>query len=313
MDNMKIFNLTHADLDGITCAIILKKIAQESRADFSYQTLTYKEIHNDLPVYIDNSVQMFDKVFLTDVSVAEDSLATKKIREYNNIFVIDHHISSKHLVDCSRARINTTENCCASQMVYDMYKDKFTTLKTKNFEKLVFLTDWYDTWKFNTCSHKKGECFCDMARSLNYLFDFYGYAKFLLEFQEGLRPLNDIEKKYLKGRFTELGEFIKNDTPIEFCYKKVIFTVCKYNLVNEVAHYYLKHNKNTKVVVVANTTGNSLSFRSQDNDINLGDVVQEIANSWGFSGGGHKLAAGCLTDGSPDTIEKIIKQLLEKI
>ncbi|MBC7196849.1 MAG: phosphoesterase, partial [Deferribacterales bacterium] len=82
-----ILHVTHNDLDGAGCAVLIKKYLDV--ADTVY--LNYDEIDN----YLIKNYNNFNKIIITDLSPTIET--AKFLTNYVELFFIDHHKTSEGL------------------------------------------------------------------------------------------------------------------------------------------------------------------------------------------------------------------------
>jgi hypothetical protein len=265
----KILHITHNDLDGAGCGIIIKKIY--NNADIMY--LDYKEVDN----FIIENYKDYHRVIITDVTPSKDTieLLTNKV----NLLVIDHHKTSTHLLNKNYAIIDM--NKCATLLTYEwaLTIDK----KVEIYSQFVKLVNDYDLWKNEFAK----------SRDLNILFTTLGLEKFTarflnngsIEFDKCEATLIEVEKESLNIAFEEalINHRVYNDRWNNiFC---LTFTE-RYN--SEIGDFLL-HKVNVDYILMINAKKSKVSLRSKGNF-----DVSEIAVK--FGGGGHKNAAGFTLD-----------------
>lgn len=265
----KILHITHNDLDGAGCGIIVKKIYRDAEV----KHLDYKEVDN----FIIENYRDYNRVIITDVTPSKDTI--ELLSNEVTLLVIDHHKTSTHLLNKDYAIIDI--NKCATLLTYEwaLTIDK----KIEIYEQFVKLVNDYDLWKNEFAE----------SRDLNILFTTLGLEKFTerflnngsIEFDKCEKVLIDVEKESLNISFEEalINHRIYNDRWNNvFC---LTFTE-RYN--SEIGDFLLQ-KLNVDYILMINAKKSKVSLRSKENF-----DVSEIALK--FGGGGHKNAAGFTLD-----------------
>lgn len=261
----KILHITHNDLDGAGCGIIVKNIY--NNADIIH--LDYKEVDD----YILKNYSNYNEIIITDVSPKKDTI--EMLSNKVKLLVIDHHKTSTHLLNKDYAIIDI--NKCATLLTYEwaLTIDK----KVEIYEQFVKLVNDYDLWKNEFTK----------SRDLNILFTTMGLNKFTerflnnssVNFDDCEELLINVEREKLNTAFEEalVNHHIYEDRwNNKFC---LTFTE-HYN--SEIGDFLL-HKLNVNYVLMINAKKNKVSLRSKESF-----DVSEIALK--FGGGGHKNAAG---------------------
>jgi oligoribonuclease NrnB/cAMP/cGMP phosphodiesterase (DHH superfamily) len=277
----KILHVTHNDLDGAGCGIIVKKIYQNASVHY----LDYKDVDD----FILNNYSHYDRLIITDVTPKKETI--ENILNRIQLLVIDHHKTSTHLFNKDYAIIDM--NKCATFLTYEWSYDIDKTVES--YFPFVKLVNDYDLWKNEY----------EASRDLNILFTTLGLEKFVerftnnpsTNFDKCEQLLIDVEKENLNTAFKEALDnhrIYKDKWGNSFC---LTFTE-RYN--SEIGDYLLQ-KLNIEYVLMINAKKNKVSLRSKDNF-----DVSEIALK--FGGGGHKNAAGFKLD-MFDSVEAVFKKI----
>ena len=277
---------THHDLDGVTCAILLKKVFP----NIEIVKNTYATINNNFLKHIHYSKKKYDKIFIADISLNEDIHIQELIHKNNKIITfIDHHPLryNFHITDTYH-NLNKSGSLLTLEYLIKKYNFEFS----KEIKKLVVYANDYDLWK-----HKYV-----LSKVINRLFYFYAFDKFFKRFQNGFNGLSSEELDYIKKNHAYIQKKL-----IETEYSKVsdnVIFVTASEFIDELAEHYYQNIKGVDTVFVLNTKNNNLSIRGTHPAIHYGQFAEL------FGGGGHEKASGIKTTGYAQ-IEKIINDFLE--
>ena len=274
---------THIDLDGYGCAVVFKSV---------YPNIDICHVNYNFFNILENRKKIleYEEVYITDISVSVehakllDRLLKSESNNLSKIVLIDHHESSYNsLLPLKLDWINIDQSKCGTKLSYDYFTK--LGINISHLSYFVDLVNDYDLWL-----HKN-----KASTSLQFLWSSYDKSKFVDRFVEadysdnGNFLLNDDEIRMIDEQLLEL------DNSIEICETTLeIHTDCngnKFGYIPVAKRYIslavsrvLDNHPNLTYIVVYNSYGNSLSFRSKYYPVN------KIAELLG--GGGHKLAAG---------------------
>ena len=265
----RILHITHNDLDGAGCSIIVKNI-------YDYVDTYYLD-YKDVDSFILENMYKYKEVIVTDVTPKKDII--EEVCRSVKLLIIDHHKTNTHLQNKSYTIYNTNKS--ATNLTYEWG----LTLKDniREYEPLVKLINDYDLW----LSEFKE------SKDLNILFTSLGINKFVrrflknanVNFTECEKLIIDLENENLHLAFDEAlrdHRIFKDRWDNPFC-----LTIAeKYN--SEIGDYLL-NKLDVKYVLMVNSKKNKISLRSKGNF-----DVSNIATH--FGGGGHKNAAGFRID-----------------
>jgi len=303
-----IINLTHYDLDGVTCSIVLHNTIGLNQ---NY-CIGYSKIDEYLDIIDEHCVRnFFDTIYITDLKFEEYQLA--KLQEislkHNSKFIfIDHHqysftpskYKSKNLT------ILVNEGYSASTLTY-LYLRKFKDITIKDdLNRFLKAVNSYDLWQDDNKDFRVGFVY-------NELFWDYGKEHFYSKFKEsfGIRA-NDKEryKKILEKKNEAMDKIKKsgklfsigsNDMLLIFTDKFMNFVTLDfpdyktYVIVNSTGRISVRLNKNLKSQEEAHKM-----FISKIKDIESTKTV-----------GGHTRAFGItLKDNNPSTLVQFTKKMM---
>jgi len=114
--NIRVKVFTHNDLDGVSCALALKRCYDLKRINFDFTFMSYNDI-SSLKTFIDinneDGIKKYDYVFITDINIASDNFhdyiqnplrvfnaklndpARQNTSLFKKMFIIDHHKDSE--------------------------------------------------------------------------------------------------------------------------------------------------------------------------------------------------------------------------
>lgn len=270
----KVINLTHYDLDGIVCYILLKNIFDIDR----YYTCGYGKLSNRLDQIKSNYAN--ENIIVSDFSLTKDQYELLEKLDKNLIF-IDHHDSS--ILELSDKKINgiININYSASALVFHYFKNRFKKLsKYKGLKDLVYYTNFYDTWKTDTKEFNIGY-------QLNEILNMVGWNRFVEIYYNGFYGIHNSVKSEIKNRISDRAKLIKSGSKYIFDDKDAILLI--YNdaekIINDTTLVY-----DFKYYFVVSTELNKVSIRLKENNIALlmQRLFKDDDNVYNF--GGHKHA-----------------------
>ena len=194
---------THTDMDGYSCAVILK-LYLESQYQIDVEYLDYTDL--DCPkLTFKNDIELYDHIFITDLNFKSLDMIERlfgieignKYQDTVNIKIhyIDHHNLDASLMEIfTLAGINfyhSTEDCATKLLRLYLLKlnkqkvlelDEYNNNKNHVINEFVDSVDAYDTWKWKNsyCSKR----IITLAEQLSMLFTYWTgtlFDKIMLE------------------------------------------------------------------------------------------------------------------------------------
>lgn len=332
---MKLFHLSHTDLDGYSCQLIIKEYFKEGfyfNANYGLEVkLSLKKILEDIEKFKDEEILFF----ITDLNltVGEARDLNKSINELNSngynikLQLLDHHgTGSKSAEEFEWYFLDTSR--CAAKIVYDYMNKTYNGFEPQIdswLKPLVDAVNAIDIWVDKEVKNFEfGKVLLSMVSQVreinNVLFpdlnrDFRIYllkesAKYLnLEFGN-IKLDNDIHS--IKKRFLMQNG---NDDTIDNLSAKYLVS-CLDNLKEKLTVTYKGHkglltytlgsisipanaflvaNNDYDFFIDISKKGNA-SFRA-DGKVDVSYIAQALAN-----GGGHPNASGCKFEDFKETI-----------
>ena len=122
----KIAVISHADLDGIASAILIKEILKQKKLKIN--SISFIEYGKGMFEKTEkNFKKQINKIIISDINVDADSEGFYNLKEKYDLFVIDHHPSELK----SNNLIKTKTEDCATFAIYNLGKEKFDLTKWK--------------------------------------------------------------------------------------------------------------------------------------------------------------------------------------
>ena len=263
----KIINVTHKDLDGIVCAILLNNFCYAKDIDFEYVPSTYRNVDKMFSESIKENCQ----IFITDISLVNES-NFPELSEMSNIHFIDHH--PRDAKSAIKKQYHGIDKGAGCKMVFDYIEKTYNYKFDKHLRRLMLIANDYDLWIHDY----------KISKLMNRLFYYHGVDKFFLRFASGFNgKWTEEEKTFFVAKAAEIQE-IKDNLMIKKISDSVRLTVVSKE-VDEMAEY-VQQKENAKYVFIYNDFLKSVSVRATaDAEVHLGNFVKE------FGGGGHEKAA----------------------
>lgn len=281
--------ITHNDLDGAGCAILLKLACLDS-LDIIYVS-NPSEATNIL-----KTPRGYDTIYVADMSFDPDELSYSTL---SKVKLYDHHPTAER---CARYGIVDTSGVESGTSL--LYK----SFPCKSAVTFVDLVRKYDTWIWEKENNK-------LPYYLNTLFQLYGMEKFVEVFtsklrQDTLTEINilTVEEAFLVAEYElfkerEMNNATKNVHIVETSDYKFALFFGNYDFSN-FAIILKKQYPDVDFVMQINPNTGAVSVRTDKTYIDLGTLMHNK-----FSGGGHRMAAGGKIDFMDSIIETAVQQL----
>jgi len=259
----KILNITHVDLDGCGCSIVLGNVFK----NITYVFSSFYNIDEKLEII---NYDEYDYVILTDIHPTEK----KYLNISDKIILIDHHPSDLNNPKKLKFVVSDKDVCATILVKY--FIEKMYDIKLSHLDNLTKLINDYDMWHLKYPKSKQmNDLMFYKYRPSKFRNKFMnGRVEFIKEEIEFLKLLNEKFKK----TYNEM-EVIEFDT-INAC---VIF---ESDFINEIADKLIKE-ENYGLVVIKHPQKGRCSLRTGSDDVDIGQVLSDFG--WG---GGHPKSAG---------------------
>lgn len=275
-ENLKVLNITHFDLDGVSSAIVLHNYFKDVKS----VPLGYNRLDSTIAkVGVDPNYSGFDAIITTDLNLKQhhvDHLSSQGIPYIH----LDHHQDTDGVHNGKNIIVDTTK---AGAMVTRDFVQDVLGGDMSHLEDLIKYTDDYDRWVHAL----------QWSKPLNYLFDMHGFGGFLNRFKGGFKPeeLTKGEKRYLIDKETAINEYwtaVKETMILSDSTKSaIIFTDPAF--VNEMCDRTLRGYQNEPPVAefcfAINTRSWKVHLRISPEDFNVGKFLVGLD-----IGGGHSKA-----------------------
>jgi oligoribonuclease NrnB/cAMP/cGMP phosphodiesterase (DHH superfamily) len=257
--------LTHHDLDGAGCAMLL-------RATFGKQIAAIKSTgyHKIVPV---SSRFKVKNLFITDISLNQEQIDhIDSIMD--NVILIDHHESSLLYTYPEHWKVMINMKACGTKLTY-LFLKALGGFYNGNVADFVEIVNDFDMWILEI----------DESKLMNNLFwdmNFFGFINALKEFEISEEMLNKGQalQDVKDAEIAEFHNYLIDDK---------IRVVVADDHISDISLFYT--NEEHFVII---RKGGCLSFRSS---LDMGPFFEEL-NKEGVSGGGHKHAGGAELKGT---------------
>ena len=325
---MKIANITHSDLDGTLCSLVLQNYYGVDNVDITY--VGYHNVNTSVMEALNKGI--YDKVYITDISISREVAEEIEKGFKEKVVLLDHHCNEKtlflneytwaHIQENDETDLLKTSGCWMTYLyimdnVVDTYESEWCErIYNPVLADIVDLGRYYDTWLWETLPNKRPN-----SDKLNTLLYEYGFKRFM---EECNRQIDVYESTYIGNSFDFGGingillELYENkvNSYIKSASKRVfpmrfdglflgVFYGTQYT--NKVCHALQDMFPRYDAIICVNMEG-STSIRTNKPNVNVNDLAIRIASINGFSGGGHKSASGISID--PSFRADYIKRLL---
>lgn len=264
-----ILHITHNDMDGAGCAILIKKCFDKVHTAY----LNYHEVDE----YLQENYKMYDKVIITDVSASIGVI--EKLKNKCNLTLIDHHKTSENLkkFDFTIHEMDRS----ATKLTYEWLVNAGHDIK--DYEGMVECINDYDIWLMQRAD----------SLTMNILFTLIGIGRFVNRFIDNPSDIftaqeamylsieKESQEKYIL-QASNSASFFRDNQGREAA---VLFAE-RYN--SELGNH-LVVVENLDYVIIINAQKEKISLRSRK-DVDISEIA--VANG----GGGHKNASGFSTE-----------------
>ncbi|GAB7141151.1 hypothetical protein RsTz2092_11140 [Deferribacterales bacterium RsTz2092] len=264
-----ILHISHNDLDGVGCGILVKKA-------FGTNISTMYVTHSDTEDALKGDMSKYATVIITDLSLPAAHI--EAIAGERELIFIDHHKSSEALAKHSFATHSIKE--CATLLTYHKLTEMGYDVSA--YEDFAYCVNDFDLWLLKR----------DDSLRMNMLFSIYGLSRFEKRFlNEPYAGFTGAEVMLMsfedERRRNYIHNAVKNIARHTDKQGRNFAVVFAESFTSELGNYVLENNSEFDYVVIINAQRQRLSIRSKK-DV---DVSVIAVNN---GGGGHKNAAGFL-------------------
>jgi len=294
---MLIKNITHSDMDGVGCSIIINKLFHDVMGfdELQISKTSYGDLFQNILNFV-SYPQEETILIISDLNVETHIL--KKILDISHIkrlIYIDHHersddrkgLEGLKLLYSSKFTYKWQKGFSATKTAYE-YAKSLGLEPTKEFDKLVNIIDVYDEWRKDDSKFNEG-------LSLNEIYWDGGFEEFYKQFYNGLIWTPEM-KEFVKSRVNEQNEYFDEASDyiheIEFGKHKVLISVNPKGKYNNL--YTLRYDADLFVLFDYESKAlKKFSLRSTNSYYDCNYITTEVSKCFkGSKGGGHKGASG---------------------
>lgn len=284
---------THADLDGVGCAVVAAHLFPKHERDVRY--CYHKGSH-----VIDTEVVSFldsigedgkglpegeHEILITDI--APNPEICERLNNLNGVFrrlaIFDHHKSTLETSKKYLWFLHSENQACATRMLYELS----VSTHVPRLNDFVYAVDAWDRWVLNSKHRKRGE-------RLNRLYRMLGFKAFLKYFQScpdadistWLKELAGILESRLESSVNETVARQNVQRRADAQGRNYVVLIGNPEYTSELGHAILEEFPDVAYAVMVLPGINIVSMRAREGGVD----VEEIAKR--FGGGGHKGAAG---------------------
>lgn len=291
--NFEILVITHADLDGAGCAIVLKTAYEGNKKVFVQQASDYPTA--DKLVREGLSEEHWDLIYITDLSVSKETAEYIEEHDKHRVILIDHHPDKNSLNEYDWCYINESNDedpytPSGTSLVFDYVKHMYTDIP-KSMDKLVELVRQYDTWAWK--NHFNNE----EPKTFNSYLTIVGFKDFVKTMCERVYDedlLNETDRTVLYYKEKEIETYIKSRSKTvevrEIDGMNIGFVFAEKHL-SELGNYIVENDESIDCIIMFNMARGTVSIRSIVRENGSFINCTKLAKSW-FNGGGHKLSGG---------------------
>lgn len=333
----KVVILTHGDADGLVAATIVRLFEETQDRNKTFLIMSSMDVtltQTDKTLnYICNytSLGKRDKVYILDRPLPSIEWLKMRYLSYTNVISIDHHLTNHPSLYenedcCKNIQFSWDDKVSAAYLALEWFKplveqgEKFKRLYEK-LKPLTLATSSWDTFHWKTLGSSQEDILLKKrALAINSAEKILGSEAFyrFVYTRANIEKYTEEVFKY----FFLLDEAynLKMDSLYDFTRRGITnfnFKNYKFGIVYGVDGDYqsliadrifMDKKMDYDIVAFINIYG-TVSFRSK-NDIDVSEIAKKLGEIIGFSGGGHKNAAGCRIY-DRDEIKKKIMETFE--
>jgi len=305
-----VLSLSHIDLDGISCQIVLRNLY----GDIRRMNTTYGKINEYLNIIEDYISRIEpDEVFITDLAFKLDQIerlneiASKN--ENTNFTFIDHHPFGEEYKHLNRDnfKIIITDKASATKLTYFYLKKRYPEIENKELSKYVDYVNAYDIWLKDEKEFKVGFVY-------NELFWSYKIEYFWSIFKDNYKLRNKDKEKYkdILSKKNKLFNKLENSGRVmKFSNRILLIFLDDYQ-----SFVTIDYPDFLFYVIVRSTGGISVRLNEEITNYNIKDnIVQKILKlPYIEEAGGHEGAFGIsVIDSNPHILVEFSKILVQYI
>ncbi len=280
---MQILHISHNDLDGLGCGVLIKKFMP---GNIKTAYLGY----DDIDSYIEENYHYYDKIIITDVS--PDYGIVEMLAGEKDVLIIDHHASSEALKDFHFTHHNITK--CATLLTYEYLIEN--GYKAEEYEEFAKCVNDVDMWYLKRSDSLK----------MSLLFNLLGISRMEDRFlNNAYKGFTDTEKLLIvleeERRNSYIKKAMRNLNIMKDKEGRSFAAVFAESYASELGNHIISEDIADYVILI-NAQNKKVSLRSR-RDVD----IRHIAENNG--GGGHKNAAGCPIKEETFDLENILTNM----
>lgn len=278
---MQTLHISHNDLDGLGCGVLIKKFMH---GNIKTVYLGY----DDIDQYIEDKYHYYDRIIITDVSPQYGTV--EMLAGEKDVLIIDHHASSDSLKDFHFTHHDITK--CATMLTYEyLLQEGFKAEEYEEFARCINDIDmWFlkreDSLKMSVLFNLMGITRMEERFLSTPYTTFTDTEKLLITLEEERRD------NYIKKAMRNI-ETIKDKEGLTFT---VVFAE---SYASELGNYIISEDISDYVILV-NAQSKKISLRSRK-DIDIRHIAERNG------GGGHKNAAAFSIKKETFDIDNLLK------
>lgn len=285
---MKIKNITHTDLDGVSCPIVLS-FAGEVDAIYC----NYDDVDAYVSTFLDDKeYTKYDKIIISDIHPCYE--ICKRIEEIDNecpglFMLLDHHVIDQRIIDMGWVTCRITDDngvlTSGTMLVYEYFKD---TINNEQIGEYAQLVNSYDNYLFVKTS--------DMTpKHLRDIFSMYGRDKYtdhvisILSFRGVDYIIGQVEEGILdvvQNMITDYAKRKHSEMNVVNFEGYNVGVIYGDSHISEVCNIICEKESTIDICIMVNMGAETISARSVKN-IDIGKLLIK------YGGGGRVNTGGC--------------------
>lgn len=309
---MRIKLFTHTDLDGVSCAVVLKYIMSAAEVDVSY--CDYNDINETVEKFINNQAVEYDRVFITDISVNHKVAAL--LNNLPSVSLFDHHATAEWLgkqygwaVVRMKYSDQDGEPTCGTSLLYDYLLSINPDCGNVYLGQYVNFVRMWDTWKWaeNESKFRMSEHLSILCSLREHDTFVEGMIATLNQCADDVFQLCDYDMTSIFNEINRRDDYVdsisESAVVLSDCMRGYSF-VCAFadEYTSIIGNRLLKNNPGCMYAAIISLQYRTISFRTLSDNFN---TAVELAKPLG--GGGHPKASGCPL---PVSIRDVMKFIL---
>ncbi len=280
---MRTLHISHNDLDGVGCGILIKKFLSGS-IDTIY--LGYDDIDN----YIEENMYKYDRIIISDVSPSFSSV--EMLAGEKDVVILDHHASTEPLKEFHFTVHDLTK--CATLITWHWLKEQGYDVSA--YEEFALCVNDVDLWQLKRNDSLK----------MGMLFHLLGIDRFEKRFYtSAYTSFTDTEKLLIELEEERKSLYIKKAMRNIFTFTDIN----GYTATVVFAEAYASELGNSIIsdgiadyIILINPQQKKISLRSRS-EVDIRCIAEENG------GGGHKNAAGFSIKNENFNLDNILKNM----